>query len=410
MPRTIAKARRRRHADARAEAHWRTHDELWRQPVQIVSQWRDACAVDTELLAYRVKGPWWDLLAQLGITVLVTREYEHLVMGLSTVEGRPHVSYLPMPHPSGLAVDLGAGVIYLASTRNPNQLFTLRPVERCLARADMRTEPPRGRPLVPVGSSVLPGSLYLHDLALIGGVLHANAVGHNAVVRLSPNGRHAPVWWPRCIDGPEGPRFERNYLQLNSIAAADDLDGSCFTASCERIGTRHPGQAHFPVDRRGVVFSGRTREPIARGLTRPHSARLAGGIVWLDNSGYGQVGFIRDGRFIVVASLPGWTRGLCFAGHLALVGTSRVIPRFRQYAPGLDLVGSHCGVYALDMRTGAVVASLTWPSGNQLFAVEVVPTAWSTGFPFVAGARGPRARQESLFYAFDAASGGDACP
>ena len=82
------------------------------------------------------------------------------------------------------------------------------------------------------------------------------------------------------------------------------------------------------MDRRGVIFSGVLRERMARGLTRPHSARVDDGRVWADNSGYGELGYAEDGRFIPVMHLPGWTRGLCFKDRVAFVGTSRVIPRF----------------------------------------------------------------------------------
>ena len=44
------------------------------------------------------------------------------------------------------------------------------------------------------------------------------------------------------------------------------------------------------------------------------------------NSGYGELGFVSDGRLEVVARLSGWTRGLCIVGDVAFVGTSRVIP------------------------------------------------------------------------------------
>src|SRR5438046_894634 len=82
---------------------------------------------------------------------------------------------------------------------------------------------PAAGQLLPVQSRYLPGCLYLHDLALIGGELYANAVGLNAVVRLPRGGGFEPVWWPRCIDTENGPRMDRNYLQLNSIAPGPTL-------------------------------------------------------------------------------------------------------------------------------------------------------------------------------------------
>jgi uncharacterized protein (TIGR03032 family) len=159
------------------------------------------------------------------------------------------------------------------------------------------------------------------------------------------------------------------------------VESSFFSASADRMSRRRPGHRNFPVDRRGVIFSGRTREPVVTGLTRPHSARLHEGELWVESSGYGEVGVAMDGRFEAVARLPGWTRGLAFNGHVALVGTSRVIPRFRMYAPGLDLDHSVCGIHALDTRSGELLGSLIWPEGNQVFAVEAVPARLTSGFP-----------------------------
>lgn len=385
---------------------WARHSAEWRDTAQVCSQWREAEALDPELLKFDASREWWSLLGERGITLLVTREYEHLVMALSSFDGRPRVSYFPLPHPSGLVVDRDRGTVTIASTRNPNQLFEFRPTSSRLARLDMRESsgiPPRT--LGPASSRFLPGCLYLHDLALIGGELYGNAVGHNAVVRFLPEGGYERAWWPRCIEREKGPVFARNHLQLNSIAPGADLASSFFSASIDRVSARRPGHQNFPVDRRGVLFSGATREVVARGLTRPHSARLHDGKVWVDNSGYGELGYARDGGFEAVARLPGWTRGLCFHadpehGDVAFVGTSRVIPRFRQYAPGLEIDASTCGVHAVDPHTGAILASLTWPSGNQIFAIDWLPRTVSSGFPFEASRKRYPTHERSLFYTY----------
>jgi uncharacterized protein (TIGR03032 family) len=380
-----------------AERLWRAHDEQWRDPAQIVGLWGGPATVDRRLLRSTATGRWWDLLAEHGITLLVTREYEHLVMALAAPDGRPRATWIAVPHPSGVAVDRQRGVVHLASTRNPNQVLDLRPVAAALERKDSRGEPIVGRPLVPTASRFLPGCLYLHDLAMVGGALHASAVGENAVVRLDAGGGHEPVWWPRSVEIDGRPDTRRNYLQLNSIAAGPDLAGSCFTASSERPSHRRPGHRNYPVDRRGVVFSGRSREPIVRGLTRPHSARWVEGELLVDDSGYGELVRIGpEGGMDTVCRLPGWTRGLCIHDGVAFVGTSRVIPRFRQYAPGLDVARSSCGIHAVDLGSGEVLGSLQWPAGNQIFAAEWVPADFSLGFPFPLGRRSAR----SLFYRF----------
>jgi hypothetical protein len=104
----------------------------------------------------------------------------------------------------------------------------------------------------------------------------------------------------------------------------------------------------------------------------------------------------------VVTRLPGWTRGLWLEDGLAFVGTSRVIPRFRSYAPGLDVEASGCGVHAVDLRTGSILGSLVWPAGNQIFGIEAVETSITGGFPFTVarGAATDTARTRAIFYSF----------
>jgi uncharacterized protein (TIGR03032 family) len=268
-----------------------------------------------------------------------------------------------------------------------------------LRRPDIGRHSSLGRPLLPTRSQFFPGSLYTHDLALIGGVLHANAVGHNAVVRISAAGTYQHVWWPRCIERGGEPLLAPNHIQLNSIAAGKSLRDSYFSASSDHVSRRRPGHSNYPVNRRGVIFSGRTREVIVRGLTRPHSARLHHGRIWVDNSGYGEVGYCEGGKLEVVARLPGWTRGLAFFGDYAFVGTSRVIPRFRQYAPGLVVDKCICAVHVLDLRSGRVMGSMVWSSGNQLFAIDWASRAVTDGFLFTPGRRSNE-RERDVFYAF----------
>jgi uncharacterized protein (TIGR03032 family) len=385
--------------DGNHDALWARHNAEWRDGAQIASQWREAGSVDPRLLRGRATGDWWDVLEAAGITLLVTREYEHLLIALRAEAGRPAMSFFPLPHPSGLAVDRARGTVHVASTRNPNQLFEFAPSTGQLPRLDVAARASVGRPLLPVRSNLYPGCLYLHDLALVDGELLGTAVGENAVVRFDHGDGYERIWWPRCIETGRGPVFGRNHIQLNSIAAGTDLASSFFSASTDVMTRRRPGHRNFSVDRRGVIFSGATREPIVRGLTRPHSARLHGRRLWVANSGYGELGVVVDGAFEPVSRLRGWTRGLCFHRHVAFVATSRVIPRFRSYAPGLDVEKSVCGVHAIDARDGTVRGSLLFPDGNQIFAVDWLPARVTHGFPFSAGRRN-RERERRLFYSF----------
>jgi uncharacterized protein (TIGR03032 family) len=387
-------------ATVEADSLWAQHSAAWRDPFAVASQWTEATALDPRLLDYSSEGEWWETLSATGAVLLVTREYEHLLTALSVQGGQPAQSYFRLPHPSGLCVDLARGRVYVASTRNPNQVFDFAPASGQLARQDIDAQPLPGNVLLPVRSRFYPGSFYLHDLALVGGALHANSVGSNSIMRLEDDGSVERVWYPRCVETQRGPAFGHNAIQLNSIAAGESIEGSFFSASADAMTALRPGQPDYPVDGRGVIFSGGSREPVVRGLTRPHSARLAHGCLWVDNSGYGEVGLAEDGRFVPVARLPGWTRGLAVHDGVAFVATSRVIPRFRQYAPGLDVDHSRCGLHALDIASGRRLGSLYWPYGNQVFAVELAPLSFTSGFPVDAGSPRSSERDAALFYTF----------
>ncbi|MGB2710920.1 MAG: hypothetical protein WBC33_05330, partial [Conexibacter sp.] len=76
---------------------WRRHHAEWRDAAQVASQWREAAETDAGLLRARTRGPWWELLERAAITLLVTREYEHLALALSVADGRPATSFMRLP-------------------------------------------------------------------------------------------------------------------------------------------------------------------------------------------------------------------------------------------------------------------------------------------------------------------------
>jgi len=383
---------------------WGRQNQAWREPYDVIGLFGFDVAAAAPMLGYKTRGPWWDILSELKVRLLVSREYEHLLLCLGAREGLPEISFMQLPHPSGIAVDRKNHQVYVASTRNPNQVFTFKPACGMIARAERRKFPPsepcQSNALVPVRAQFYPGSLYLHDLAVIGKKVYATATGHNMVVELPTEGGYKPAWWPKCAEAEGKAINQTNYIQLNSVAAGATLKDSFFSASASCRGKYSPRDREFPVDQRGVIFSGKTRMPSCQGLTRPHSARLQGGKVWVDNSGYGEFGFIDGERFLPIVKLGGWTRGLSFHQGVAFVGTSRVLPRFEHFAPGLDAKTCFCAVHAIDVKTAKVLASITWPAGNQIFAVEGVSQGMTSGFPKIFR---PRLRQNDmtyLFYAF----------
>jgi hypothetical protein len=68
---------------------WSAHNAAWRAPEQAATFWREASAIDPRLLRGRAYGAWWETIGRLRITLLVSREYEHLLLAMTmTAQGR----------------------------------------------------------------------------------------------------------------------------------------------------------------------------------------------------------------------------------------------------------------------------------------------------------------------------------
>ena len=118
----------------------------------------------------------------------------------------------------------------------------------------------------------------------------------------------------------------------------------------------------------------------------PHSPRWYADRLWLLNSGTGGLGWIdlSSGRFVQVAELPGFTRGLSFAGQFAFIGLSQV--RESAVFSGIPIAERpqaerSCGIWVVDINSGQIAAWVKFEDAVQeLFAVEVLA---QTRFPDV---------------------------
>jgi len=130
--------------------------------------------------------------------------------------------------------------------------------------------------------------------------------------------------------------------------------------------------------RGGVLIDVASGEPFVRGFTMPHSPRIAGGALWVLDSGEGALERIdrATGARTVIARLPGFTRGLCMVGSHALVGLSRI--REAKVFGGLSIAAFLpqlvCGVAIVNTESGKVEGKLRFTSGcEEIFDVAVLP-------------------------------------
>jgi uncharacterized protein (TIGR03032 family) len=128
----------------------------------------------------------------------------------------------------------------------------------------------------------------------------------------------------------------------------------------------------------GVLIDVPSNEIIAAGLSMPHSPRWHNKQLWLLESGNGGVGVIdeKTGQYQEICRLPGFTRGLDFAGPYAFIGLSQV--RETAVFSGIAIAEMKqedrcCGVWCIDTRSGQIAGFVQFTEGVQeIFAVQVL--------------------------------------
>jgi uncharacterized protein (TIGR03032 family) len=130
------------------------------------------------------------------------------------------------------------------------------------------------------------------------------------------------------------------------------------------------------------VPSGQT---VVRGLALPHSPRVHDGHLFFLHSGLGRLDLADPTRSHIdtVAQLPGVVRGLAFHGGFAFVGLSKARPTLEGVPIVVRRDHLQCGLWVVDLRTGATAAHLAFLTGvEEVFDVQVLP---DITFPYVSG-------------------------
>jgi uncharacterized protein (TIGR03032 family) len=217
------------------------------------------------------------------------------------------------------------------------------------------------------------GDIQIHEMAWgAGDDLWAVNTRFSCLCTLDRSASFAPRWRPPFVTALE----PSDRCHLNGLGMVDGRPGyvTALGETDEPAGWR-PGKAMG-----GIVMDVASGAVIARGLSMPHSPRWYAGRLWVCESGTGTLGFIDSstGKYVAITEVPGYTRGLDFAGNLAFVGLSQV--RESAVFSGIPITERlaadkrTCGVCAVDIATGQVVALLRFDTAVQeVFAVTVLP-------------------------------------
>ena len=127
----------------------------------------------------------------------------------------------------------------------------------------------------------------------------------------------------------------------------------------------------------GLLMDVTQNKILFEGLSMPHSPRWYRNTLWMLESGRGSL--VRfDGTITKkseVARMPGFTRGMDFAGPLAFIGLSKVreTATFSDFPLLEDLEERICGVYVVNIETGNIIGFIRFEGDvEEIFAVQVL--------------------------------------
>lgn len=216
------------------------------------------------------------------------------------------------------------------------------------------------------------GDISIHEMAFASSAEDKNLyfinTSFSCLCVLEPDYSWVPVWRPSWITAYGA----QDRCHLNGLAMVDGTPRyvTALSQSNEPNGWReHKGTS-------GVLVDIKTDSVVASGLSMPHSPRWYKEKLWVLESGKGSLSTVNPatGEVTLVATLPGFTRGLSFIGKYAFVGLSKVRETVFKSLPITESQDErNCGVWVVDIETGKIVGFLRFDGNVQeIFDVAVL--------------------------------------
>lgn len=301
------------------------------------------------------------ILGQCGVSLLLSTYQAGRLIAVSAVGDALHTHFVRADKPMGLAANPQR--LMLATRRELREYYNVPALAKRIARS-----PPRDA-VYALRNVHLTGDIDAHEVALSDDAVYYVNTLFSCLCRHTTGHSFAPIWRPPFVSSyaPE------DRCHLNGLALRDGAP-RWLTA----LGTSDQPQGWRANKASGGVLLDVVEHTIVTtGLSMPHSPRWHQGRLWLLESGKGSLASIdpESGRLTEVLRLPGFTRGLDFAGDYAFVGLSQLRePNAFAQIPLTENGGARaCGVWVVDLRHGQIVGSLQFSGRVQeLFAVSVL--------------------------------------
>ena len=313
------------------------------------------------------------LLAQLRLSVLIsTYQTGHLVV-VSIRDGKLTLAFNQFERAMGIAVKSGTIAV---CTRK--EVWFLRNAPDIAARL-----PGKPDACFLARTSHFTDDIQAHEAAWVEGGARAGSefwivnTLFSCLSALDPHYSFAPRWRPPFISAlrPE------DRCHLNGLAVVNGQP-RCVTALAE---TDTPSGWRAVKHNAGCIIEVPSGKLLARGLSIPHSPRVEGDQIFFLHSGQGEfaVADAKTGQISAVTPVPGVSRGLAIHGGYAFIGLSKARPTLEGVPIVADREKLRCGLWVIDLRTGAAAANLEFHSGvEEIFDVQVLPGIVS---PYISG-------------------------
>lgn len=302
-----------------------------------------------------------EVLRDLQCSLLVSTYQSGHVIAVRADGGRVNTHFRNFQSPMGIAV--GSRYVAIGTQRHVWEYRNQPSVARTLA--------PQGKHdacFLPRTARVT-GDIRIHELAFAEDELWVVNTRFSCLCTLDGEHSFVPRWRPRFVTHLAA----EDRCHLNGLAVIDDRVR--FVTALGQTNTQQGWREQKAYG--GCVIDIESGEVVVAGLSMPHSPRWYEGRFWFLESGKGTLATLdlRSGKVETVVELPGFTRGLAFAGPYAFVGLSQVRESVFAGLPLTERLQERAsGVWLVNTRTGKSLGFLRFADAVQeVFDVQVLP-------------------------------------
>ncbi|MFC6041830.1 TIGR03032 family protein [Nocardioides hankookensis] len=336
--------------------------ELLARPVTLRSRIEDGAPDPTSPYRSVSAGNLPEILTGLGATLLASTYQTGKLVAVRALGNGLNTHFRPHESPMGIAYQDGRLAVGTHS-----QMWEYQNLPQLTSQL---TPPDRHDACFVPRSVSYTGDIRVHDVAWAGDELWMVATRFSCLATLDGQHSFVPRWKPPFVSAIAA----EDRCHLNGMAVVDDR---VRYVTALGVSDEPQGWRDHKADG-GVIIDVDSGEVVVSGLSMPHSPRWHRDQLWVLESGQGSLARVdlEAGTVETVAELPGFTRGLAFAGPLAFVGLSEV--REATTFGGLPLTARledrQCGIWVVNIETGETVAYLRFEDVvEEIFDVTLLP-------------------------------------